>query len=58
MIRGENGHGFHFENAPGKLLPFQTKNTKRLGFHMIWFLGLGFAFPFIAMKFQLSKKGF
>lgn len=56
MVRGV-GHGFHFENAPGQSTPFQTKNAGRLGFHMVWFLGLAFALPFIAMKFQLSKKG-
>jgi hypothetical protein len=56
-LRGEE-HGLHFENAPGYSTPFQTQRAGRLAFNMVWFLGLGFALPFIMVKFQLSKKGF
>eukprot|EP00795_Rhopilema_esculentum_P004586 gene4586-20853_t len=44
------------ENAPGNNMPFQTSNKPRLLATMVGFLGLGFAIPFIAVRFQMHKK--
>lgn len=37
-------------------MPFQTKNKIRLFFVMMGLASLGFSLPFIAIRFQLSKK--
>jgi len=42
---------FLFQN-----MPFQTKNKTRLLFVISSYLGLGFAIPFIAARFQMYKK--
>ncbi|CAI8032987.1 Cytochrome c oxidase subunit 7C, mitochondrial [Geodia barretti] len=46
----------HFDNAPGTNMPFQTKNKLRLFFVLMGGASLGFSLPFIAVRFQLSKK--
>ncbi|XP_030422612.1 cytochrome c oxidase subunit 7C, mitochondrial [Gopherus flavomarginatus] len=46
----------HYEEGPGKNIPFSIENKWRLLGLMIAFFGSGFAFPFIIVRHQLLKK--
>ncbi|KAF5913590.1 hypothetical protein HPG69_017210, partial [Diceros bicornis minor] len=46
----------HYEEGPGKNLPFSVENKWRLLASMILFLGSGFAAPFFIVRHQLLKK--
>ncbi|ORY01633.1 hypothetical protein K493DRAFT_312369 [Basidiobolus meristosporus CBS 931.73] len=47
---------YHFENENGAHLPFDVKKKKALAVKMVSFFGLGYALPFIASAWQLSKS--
>ncbi|KAG9354357.1 hypothetical protein JZ751_001063 [Albula glossodonta] len=46
----------HYEEGPGKNLPFSVENKWRLLGMMVVFFGSGFAFPFIVVRHQLLKN--
>ncbi|XP_032638579.1 cytochrome c oxidase subunit 7C, mitochondrial [Mauremys mutica] len=46
----------HYEDGPGKNIPFSIENKWRLLGLMVVFFGSGFAFPFIIVRHQLLKK--
>ncbi|XP_062984691.1 cytochrome c oxidase subunit 7C, mitochondrial [Elgaria multicarinata webbii] len=46
----------HYEEGPGKNLPFSVENKWRLLAMMAVFFGSGFATPFIVVRHQLLKK--
>uniref|UniRef100_F7A932 Cytochrome c oxidase subunit 7C, mitochondrial n=2 Tax=Xenopus tropicalis TaxID=8364 RepID=F7A932_XENTR len=46
----------HYEEGPGKNLPFSVENKWRLLGMMTLFFGSGFAFPFVIVRHQLLKK--
>nr|XP_056704783.1 cytochrome c oxidase subunit 7C, mitochondrial [Euleptes europaea] len=46
----------HYEEGPGKNLPFSVENKWRLLAMMSVFFGSGFAFPFLVVRHQLLKK--
>ncbi|KAK9763837.1 hypothetical protein K7432_009153 [Basidiobolus ranarum] len=47
---------YHFENKNGDHLPFDVKNRKALAAKMVGLFGLGYALPFVASAWQLSKS--
>ncbi|XP_048360708.1 cytochrome c oxidase subunit 7C, mitochondrial [Sphaerodactylus townsendi] len=46
----------HYEEGPGKNIPFSVENKWRLLAMMSLFFGSGFAFPFLLVRHQLLKK--
>ncbi|XP_037759118.1 cytochrome c oxidase subunit 7C, mitochondrial [Chelonia mydas] len=46
----------HYEEGPGKNIPFSVENKWRLLGLMVVFFGSGFAAPFIIVRHQLLKK--
>ncbi|XP_019372468.1 PREDICTED: cytochrome c oxidase subunit 7C, mitochondrial [Gavialis gangeticus] len=46
----------HYEEGPGKNLPFSVENKWRLLVLMSVFLGSGFFAPFLIVRHQLLKK--
>ncbi|KAI8374983.1 cytochrome c oxidase subunit VIIc [Choanephora cucurbitarum] len=48
---------YHFSNANGQNIPFDTKNKAALAVKMTLYLGLGFGAPFIAAAWQFHKAG-
>ncbi|XP_063820032.1 cytochrome c oxidase subunit 7C, mitochondrial [Pseudophryne corroboree] len=46
----------HYEEGPGKNLPFSIENKWKLLALMTAFFGSGFTFPFIIVRHQLLKK--
>ncbi|XP_066472010.1 cytochrome c oxidase subunit 7C, mitochondrial [Tiliqua scincoides] len=46
----------HYEEGPGKNIPFSVENKWRLLAMMAVFFGSGFALPFIVVRHQLLKK--
>ncbi|XP_061478009.1 cytochrome c oxidase subunit 7C, mitochondrial [Rhineura floridana] len=46
----------HYEDGPGKNLPFSIENKWRLLGVMSLFLGSGFFAPFLLVRHQLLKK--
>ncbi|XP_074788646.1 cytochrome c oxidase subunit 7C, mitochondrial [Athene noctua] len=46
----------HYEEGPGKNLPFSVENKWRLLVLMCGFFGSGFAAPFLIVRHQLLKK--
>ncbi|NXK87068.1 COX7C oxidase, partial [Formicarius rufipectus] len=46
----------HYEEGPGKNLPFSVENKWRLLALMCGFFGSGFAAPFFIVRHQLLKK--
>ncbi|XP_024055391.1 cytochrome c oxidase subunit 7C, mitochondrial [Terrapene carolina triunguis] len=46
----------HYEEGPGKNIPFSVENKWRLLGLMVVFFGSGFALPFIVVRHQLLKK--
>ncbi|XP_015262969.1 PREDICTED: cytochrome c oxidase subunit 7C, mitochondrial [Gekko japonicus] len=46
----------HYEDGPGKNLPFSVENKWRLLAIMTAFLGSGFIAPFLIVRHQLLKK--
>ncbi|KAM4639139.1 cytochrome c oxidase subunit 7C, mitochondrial isoform 1-T2 [Amazona ochrocephala] len=46
----------HYEEGPGKNLPFSVDNKWRLLALMCGFLGSGFVAPFVIVRHQLLKK--
>ncbi|XP_014452712.1 cytochrome c oxidase subunit 7C, mitochondrial [Alligator mississippiensis] len=46
----------HYEDGPGKNLPFSVENKWRLLAVMSVFLGSGFLAPFLIVRHQLLKK--
>ncbi|KAG2201739.1 hypothetical protein INT47_001999 [Mucor saturninus] len=44
---------YHFSNANGANVPFNTKNRAGLAIKMTLYLGLGFAAPFLGAAWQL-----
>ncbi|XP_023401375.1 cytochrome c oxidase subunit 7C, mitochondrial [Loxodonta africana] len=46
----------HYEEGPGKNLPFSVENKWWLLVKMTLFLGSGFAVPFLIVRHQLLKK--
>ncbi|XP_007518910.2 uncharacterized protein LOC103109733 [Erinaceus europaeus] len=46
----------HYEEGPGKNLPFSVENKWRLLVMMTLYLGSGFAAPFFIVRHQLLKK--
>ncbi|XP_042310804.1 cytochrome c oxidase subunit 7C, mitochondrial [Sceloporus undulatus] len=46
----------HYEEGPGKNLPFSVENKWRLLAMMAAFFGSGFAAPFVIVRHQLLKK--
>ncbi|OBZ91882.1 Cytochrome c oxidase subunit 7C, mitochondrial [Choanephora cucurbitarum] len=44
---------YHFSNANGQNIPFDTTNKAALAVKMTLYLGLGFGAPFIAAAWQL-----
>ncbi|KAK9765709.1 hypothetical protein K7432_005731 [Basidiobolus ranarum] len=47
---------YHFENIKGDNMPFSYKNRRVFAVKMTAFCGLGFALPFVASYWQLSKS--
>ena len=46
----------HYEEGPGKNLPFSVENKWRLLVMMTLYFGSGFAAPFFIVRHQLLKK--
>ncbi|XP_048707091.1 cytochrome c oxidase subunit 7C, mitochondrial [Lepidochelys kempii] len=46
----------HYEEGPGKNIPFSVENKWRLLGLMVVFFGSGFAAPFVIVRHQLLKK--
>ncbi|XP_077378405.1 cytochrome c oxidase subunit 7C, mitochondrial [Festucalex cinctus] len=46
----------HYEEGPGKNLPFSVENKWRLLAMMLAFFGSGFTVPFLVVRHQLLKK--
>ncbi|XP_019387872.1 PREDICTED: cytochrome c oxidase subunit 7C, mitochondrial [Crocodylus porosus] len=46
----------HYEEGPGKNMPFSVENKWRLLALMSVFLGSGFFAPFLIVRHQLLKK--
>ncbi|NXT59920.1 COX7C oxidase, partial [Chaetops frenatus] len=46
----------HYEEGPGKNLPFSVDNKWRLLAMMCAFFGSGFGAPFLIVRHQLLKK--
>ncbi|XP_018614615.1 cytochrome c oxidase subunit 7C, mitochondrial [Scleropages formosus] len=46
----------HYEEGPGKNIPFSVENKWRLLAVMVAFFGSGFAAPFLIVRHQLLKK--
>ncbi|KAM6033553.1 COX7C oxidase, partial [Lophotis ruficrista] len=46
----------HYEEGPGKNLPFSVENKWRLLVLMCGFFGSGFVAPFVIVRHQLLKK--
>ena len=46
----------HYEEGPGKNIPFSVENKWRLLAMMTLFFGSGFAAPFFIVRHQLLKK--
>ncbi|XP_034859777.1 cytochrome c oxidase subunit 7C, mitochondrial-like [Mirounga angustirostris] len=46
----------HYEEGPGKNLPFSVDNNWRLLLMMTLYFGSGFAAPFFIARHQLLKK--
>ncbi|XP_071587042.1 cytochrome c oxidase subunit 7C, mitochondrial [Heliangelus exortis] len=46
----------HYEEGPGKNLPFSVDNKWRLLVLMCGFFGSGFVAPFVIVRHQLLKK--
>ncbi|XP_078533463.1 cytochrome c oxidase subunit 7C, mitochondrial [Lissotriton helveticus] len=46
----------HYEEGPGKNIPFSVENKWRLLAMMTVFFGSGFVFPFVIVRHQLLKK--
>ncbi|NXX78399.1 COX7C oxidase, partial [Urocolius indicus] len=46
----------HYEEGPGKNLPFSVDNKWRLLVVMCGFFGSGFVAPFLIVRHQLLKK--
>ncbi|KAM8959197.1 cytochrome c oxidase subunit 7C, mitochondrial-like [Lycaon pictus] len=46
----------HYEEGPGKNLPFSVENKWRLLLMMTLYFGSGFAAPFFIVRHQLLKK--
>ncbi|KAM6302141.1 cytochrome c oxidase subunit 7C, mitochondrial [Podargus strigoides] len=46
----------HYEEGPGKNLPFSVENKWRLLVLMCGFFGSGFVTPFLIVRHQLLKK--
>ncbi|KAM9261980.1 cytochrome c oxidase subunit 7C, mitochondrial [Morus bassanus] len=46
----------HYEDGPGKNLPFSVDNKWRLLAVMCGFFGSGFVAPFVIVRHQLLKK--
>ncbi|XP_038259097.1 cytochrome c oxidase subunit 7C, mitochondrial [Dermochelys coriacea] len=46
----------HYEEGPGKNIPFSVENKWRLLGLMVVFFGSGFATPFLIVRHQLLKK--
>ncbi|NWI12458.1 COX7C oxidase, partial [Crypturellus soui] len=46
----------HYEDGPGKNIPFSIENKWRLLAVMCVFFGSGFAAPFFIVRHQLLKK--
>ncbi|KFO85935.1 hypothetical protein N320_04269, partial [Buceros rhinoceros silvestris] len=46
----------HYEEGPGKNLPFSVDNKWRLLVLMCGFFGSGFVAPFLIVRHQLLKK--
>nr|7O37_l Chain l, Cytochrome c oxidase subunit 7C, mitochondrial [Mus musculus]7O3C_l Chain l, Cytochrome c oxidase subunit 7C, mitochondrial [Mus musculus]7O3E_l Chain l, Cytochrome c oxidase subunit 7C, mitochondrial [Mus musculus] len=46
----------HYEEGPGKNLPFSVENKWRLLAMMTVYFGSGFAAPFFIVRHQLLKK--
>ncbi|XP_067425081.1 cytochrome c oxidase subunit 7C, mitochondrial [Emydura macquarii macquarii] len=46
----------HYEEGPGKNLPFSVENKWRLLALMAVFFGSGFSIPFLVVRHQLLKK--
>ncbi|XP_003216332.1 cytochrome c oxidase subunit 7C, mitochondrial [Anolis sagrei] len=46
----------HYEEGPGKNIPFSVENKWRLLAMMAAFFGSGFAAPFFIVRHQLLKK--
>ncbi|XP_047387677.1 cytochrome c oxidase subunit 7C, mitochondrial-like [Sciurus carolinensis] len=49
-------HQSHYEEGPGKNLPFSVENKWCLLVMMTLFFGSGFAVPFFIVRHQLLKK--
>ncbi|GAN08864.1 uncharacterized protein ATC70_006385 [Mucor velutinosus] len=48
---------YHFSNANGQNVPFNTKNRAGLAIKMTLYLGLGFGAPFLGAAWQFYKAG-
>ncbi|XP_053144272.1 cytochrome c oxidase subunit 7C, mitochondrial-like [Hemicordylus capensis] len=46
----------HYEEGPGKNIPFSVENKWRLLGLMVVFFGSGFILPFVVVRHQLLKK--
>ncbi|KAB0345200.1 hypothetical protein FD754_022126 [Muntiacus muntjak] len=46
----------HYEEGPGKNIPFSVENRLRLLAMMTLFFGSGFGAPFFIVRYQLLKK--
>uniref|UniRef100_A0A8C8RW83 Cytochrome c oxidase subunit 7C, mitochondrial n=1 Tax=Pelusios castaneus TaxID=367368 RepID=A0A8C8RW83_9SAUR len=46
----------HYEEGPGKNMPFSVENKWRLLGLMVVFFGSGFTLPFLVVRHQLLKN--
>ncbi|XP_043825324.1 cytochrome c oxidase subunit 7C, mitochondrial-like [Dromiciops gliroides] len=49
-------HRSHYEEGPGKNLPFSIENKRRLLAVVTVYFGSGFAAPFYILRHQMLKK--
>ena len=49
-------HRSHYEEGPGKNIPFSVESKWRFLAMMTWFFGFGFAVPFLIVRHQPLKK--
>ena len=49
-------HRSHYEEGPGKNIPFSVENKWRLLAMTTLFFGSGFVAPFFIVRYQLLKK--
>ncbi|XP_049477539.1 cytochrome c oxidase subunit 7C, mitochondrial-like [Panthera uncia] len=49
-------HRSHYEEGPGKNLPFSVENKLQLLIMMTMYFGSGFAAPFFMVRHQLLSK--